>query len=761
MIKLFKVLFGLYFFGVSLTFACDLNIVQLNVDEDWIKITNESEHSCKWVLEVSGNVYSSTSLGKRIVNAFVLSGWTTVILGNETGDYKVKLQPSLRLSSKGGIIEVWFDGVKMDFKSWSDDEKDSWSNEGASDNIWEDINIFDWTLKVEEIHPQGEVQYVELVAYGNVKGSLEVKGLGRWAYSKTIDIVLWSWNRLILVDTPQRLSRQSRQEGVQIVYIPGLSLTDKWEDLEFRLNGRLTSKIRFISAQDGKSLYLGRKEWERQIFDKPDTPSPALDLQFLKSLKTNSSTFSGVKCGIKWQHANPLYGHNSLNLIAQWEDKDLSNQTSKFKCEWVLPNGQKIDKCNPSYISDLGSGLFKIKLIIREVDTNFYCETFSYINLPSKPISPSCKEKYYQNLYLHRKEKYNKDMDMSRQCRQSQDKSKKMDVDLVPISIEKILPNPYGKDEGREKIWIKVHKAISLENYFVKIKNKKTWLHGSFESGKVFDIQWNLRLTNYGGCVELGSRESIFQKICYLNSQEGEILSWNKLLPQLDMDLSILKALSISKLKIDGDQACLVYHKKEIKCVPLKYTYQQYKKLTQEKKKLEKENDRLAKQITKNRSKFLKKEAKLLAKIASLKKKVSKYQKLYHTYKQKSKNNYFRYLQTTRSKNQKIKILSQRIKLYKNWNKYIAHLFKDEWYPLRKEYDMSTKYEVLTKLDKLISQGNSEINLKDQLVKSRDVERYFKVYYTPSFLFVYENKKAEILKNIRKPLNYLVWYQWP
>ncbi len=762
MIKLLKVLFGLYFFVVSLTFACDLRISQLNIDEDRIQVVNNNESECSWDLEISWNVYSSTSFGKRVVNEFVLKGWDLLILGNETGENKIKLSPSLRLSSKGGIVEIWLNWVKTDFQEWGDEVEDFTPDEENKNDCNKDEDIFGGNLKIEEIHPRGNVQYIELVAYGNVKWRLEVKGLWRWKASKSVEILLWSGNRLILVDTPQRLSRQHRQEGVQVVYIPGLSLKDSWEELELYLNGDLTAKLSFPAAKDDKSFYFGFQEWDLQVFDRVDIPSPALDLQFFKSLKTSSSTnFSGVKCGIKWQHTNPIYGHNSLNLIALWGDEDLSNQNTKFECEWTLPNGQKIDKCNPSYISNLWSGLFKIKLTIKKLDSGVFCETFSYLNLPSKPTTPSCKEKYYQNLYLHRKEKYHEDIEMSRQCRQHQFKSGKSSSGASPISIEKILPNPYGKDDGKEKIRFKTNKELSLEGYFVKINGKKTRLHGVFGTWKLFDIQWNLKLTNYGGCIELGSGDFILQKVCYLTAPEWKILSWEKLLSQLNIESHILKSLSISKIKIKKDKACLVYHQNEIKCEPLKYTYQQYEDLVRQKKKLEKEISKLTKQITKNRNRFLKKEATLLAKIASLKKKAARYKRLYNTYKQKSKNNYYKYLSATRTKNQKIKTLSRRIRLYKEWNKYVKDLFKTEWYPLWKEYDMSTKYEILSKLDRIIAQGKEQIVLKNQTLKPWEIKSYFQVYYTPSFIFAFENTKREVMKNILKPLNYLVWYTWP
>lgn len=228
------------------------------------------------------------------------------------------------------------------------------------------------------------------------------------------------------------------------------------------------------------------------------------------------------------------------------------------------------------------------------------------------------------------------------------------------------------------------------------------------------------------------------------------------MLSQLNIESHILKSLSISKIKIKKDKACLVYHQNEIKCEPLKYTYQQHEDLVRQKKKLEKEISKLTKQITKNRNRFLKKEATLLAKIASLKKKAARYKRLYNTYKQKSKNNYYKYLSATRTKNQKIKTLSQRIRLYKEWNKYVKDLFKTEWYPLWKEYDMSTKYEILSKLDRIIAQGKEQIVLKNQTLKPWEIKSYFQVYYTPSFIFAFENTKREVMKNILKPLNYLV-----
>jgi len=83
-------------------------------------------------------------------------------------------------------------------------------------------------------------------------------------------------------------------------------------------------------------------------------------------------------------------------------------------------------------------------------------------------------------LYLHRKEKYHEDIEMSRQCRQRQFKSGKSPSGASPVSIEKILPNPYGKDDGKEKIRFKTNKELSLEGYFVKINGKKTRLHGVF-----------------------------------------------------------------------------------------------------------------------------------------------------------------------------------------------------------------------------------------------------------------------------------------
>ena len=94
------------------------------------------------------------------------------------------------------------------------------------------------------------------------------------------------------------------------------------------------------------------------------------------------------------------------------------------------------------------------------------------------------------------------------------------------IKIKSVLPNPKGKDNGKEIISIenKCNTTINLNYLFIKTKGWTERLKGSMEIGKIKNITTKQRLTNNYDYVKLFNYSNTLSNISWKNAGEGEVV---------------------------------------------------------------------------------------------------------------------------------------------------------------------------------------------------------------------------------------------
>lgn len=144
------------------------------------------------------------------------------------------------------------------------------------------------------------------------------------------------------------------------------------------------------------------------------------------------------------------------------------------------------------------------------------------------------------------------------------------------IKILSVVPNPRGKDAGKEEIELLYEgekKKIDLsQNYFLLINGKtKKKLSGILKSEITQKIEWNFSLPNTNACIEIQHEKTTLDKFCYTQEKEWSRISNSKIiLEEINtQELKVLKQISLKKI---GSEICLVYQKEKIQCRKLPKT---------------------------------------------------------------------------------------------------------------------------------------------------------------------------------------------
>lgn len=137
------------------------------------------------------------------------------------------------------------------------------------------------------------------------------------------------------------------------------------------------------------------------------------------------------------------------------------------------------------------------------------------------------------------------------------------------ISITSILPNPKGKDQGKEFIELRSHleENIELSSWFTLLINGKTKkkISGQLLAGEKKRFVWNFSFSNDHSCVSIMHQSQILDTFCYGKEKEGSIISQDKtiLAEQTAEDLAILKKIKFVK---NGNQRCIAYQDVLLRC---------------------------------------------------------------------------------------------------------------------------------------------------------------------------------------------------
>ncbi len=94
------------------------------------------------------------------------------------------------------------------------------------------------------------------------------------------------------------------------------------------------------------------------------------------------------------------------------------------------------------------------------------------------------------------------------------------------LVIKSVVPNPKGKDNGKEVVSIenKCNTTINLNYFFIKTKSWTERLNGSVGIGKIKNITTKQRLTNNYDYVELLNYSNILSNISWEDAKEGEVI---------------------------------------------------------------------------------------------------------------------------------------------------------------------------------------------------------------------------------------------
>ena len=159
-------------------------------------------------------------------------------------------------------------------------------------------------------------------------------------------------------------------------------------------------------------------------------------------------------------------------------------------------------------------------------------------------------------------------------CYQVKDKEKTLKpienlYNTGAIKITSILPNPKGKDKGKEFIEFKSHieQDIELSNWFLLLINGKTKkkISGYLLAWEKKKIYGNFSFSNDHSCVSIVHQNQILDTFCYEKEKEGAIITKDNtiLSQQSTEDLVILKKVKFVK---KWNQWCISYQDTLLKC---------------------------------------------------------------------------------------------------------------------------------------------------------------------------------------------------
>lgn len=159
-------------------------------------------------------------------------------------------------------------------------------------------------------------------------------------------------------------------------------------------------------------------------------------------------------------------------------------------------------------------------------------------------------------------------------CYQVKDKEKTLKpienlYNTGAIKITSILPNPKGKDKGKEFIELKSHieQDIELNSWFLLLINGKTKkkISGHLLAWEKKKIYGNFSFSNDHSCISIIHQNQIFDTFCYEKEKEGAIITKDNtiLSQQSTEDLAILKKVKFVK---KWNQWCISYQDILLKC---------------------------------------------------------------------------------------------------------------------------------------------------------------------------------------------------
>lgn len=445
---------------------------------------------------------------------------------------------------------------------------------------------------ITEIHATSDYlpEYIELYFASAFSGVLEVEGAWRWAASKVVSIAAQGGEYIVLSSSTLPVSAKTYR-------VSAISLTDGGEEIIVRgHDGQVIDSAVYTAALQWFSQYFSRNSEDHRIFEKVSLPSPGFAesiAEFYGSMPLWTAAFT---CGIHLQHSKPVSQGTKVNFIALANESDVQNSSSEYSCErisdplWYYGTG-----CNPSAVTLDAAGVYDISLTITNAAQQVCTATY-LLNYPGSKWSDDTWDltkpaSYYHELYLKRKERFDRVKKTLKPFGLSLTTSWEVfdpaagqtwgflswdslseSVFTGQLHIVRLLPNPEGKDDGKEQIVLfnatesdRRTDTLVLFNWKTKKKLPPWILLKAWEEQTIEGTLW---LGNQPGCLVLQDDSMQYDRFCYLAAGDNQWFetSYNML---AYADMEQFKKTSLQR---NDEEFCMVFMSYPVLCKKLGFT---------------------------------------------------------------------------------------------------------------------------------------------------------------------------------------------
>ncbi len=471
------------------------------------------------------------------------------------------------------------------------------------------------SITITEIHPFDTDQfpeYIELLVDWFFTIPISIVWLGQW---QTVKIILLSGLQNLVIITDEASYFPSSTNTIQL---SSISLTDSWEPLQILWQSwQVLDSAVYTDGIQGKSLYYSwdSTDW---IFEISDLPSPWFDLSQVNHLLFDKNLTNFYSCSIDLQHTEPFFAGRKINIIASANNKQIQNNSNDYSCERTFDNSNYLfTGCNPSFFEFDTGWIYSIWLTVQDHLKNQTCSTALSLNYPLDPTEGlSCKQDYYQELYLKRKDRFDYlkkwlgtfwlAATASGDIYQKWTSTGAILLMLTgKVDIVSILPNPAWKDDNQESITLKNNDTLpyNLTTFVLfnwKSKKKLPTNLPSLQPWQEYKIIATLWLTNRPTCVKLQDKNTIYDTFCYPQAWDDQLftVSLDSLQTVSNQDPKLLSQITVA---LDKTQACALFDKQQVVCKALRFA----DSLVSEYKKQAKKSVSLEKKLTKEQTRSL------------------------------------------------------------------------------------------------------------------------------------------------------------
>lgn len=492
-----------------------------------------------------------------------------------------------------------------------------WGSWNTSSYTWTAQLYTSWAIIISEISPKDSLfpEYIELILQEWVEWTFEIQWLWQWAGSK--EITIWSHTPRIVIVTNDLIP--SLPTTSQII-ISSISLSDKWEFLEVRHWWQIIDSLLYSEWIQQKTSWLRTSEWGSWSFIlAPQTPWFTISMiEHLLPPKWEEQ----FNCAIRPQNTSPFTFENKLNLVASVSNKDITNSSKQYTCMrtwwdlWTSSWSEELWKCNPWFLSFPSSGIYEIQLRMKS-NTWKVCTTSTSINAPAKDISEiglesiDSKNSYYQKLYHTWKWRFellktnikpyglktNSSWSIVTSTQQwIFNELNTLDQPYILsgiVSIQRLLPNPSGKDADAEQMVLYNHTNSNLDTTWRHIdtwKKKILFPQVTLKLWVETIVTWTLWLVNSDRCVSiLWPTDEIYDIFCYgkANDDEWFDVSNEWILSMQTINSQWWLVLQDMKIMFEEDEVCLMYEWSWVRCKSLPVWIDELKQLKSDSKKVD------------------------------------------------------------------------------------------------------------------------------------------------------------------------------